>query len=122
MNTISSNYLSICDLDKDKSNESIKRYRSIVQLLREISKDIRDKGQNDLYIGYPFVIGRMFGEDFDVHSPLALFPITFERNSSVISIKLDNTRDVVYNSTLVLAYYKFNNINLLTIKTDLLLL
>ena len=106
-----SNYLSICDLDKDKSNESIKRYRSIVQLLREISKDIRDKGQNDLYIGYPFVIGRMFGEDFDVHSPLALFPITFERNSSVISIKLDNTRDVVYNSTLVLAYYKFNNIN-----------
>lgn len=106
----------ICDLTKDillsqtteMSEES--KFRKIVQLLREVNKDLRDKGQNDLYIGYPYVSGRLPGENFDVRAPLALFPVVAERTSSSIQLVFDDSRDVVYNTTLLLAHFKFNNI------------
>lgn len=107
----------ICDLSKDLvqnrrfevTEES--KYKKIVQLLREVNKDLRDKGQNDLYIGYPYVIGRLPGENFDVRAPLALFPVIAERTATSILISIDDSRDIVYNTTLILAHYKFNNIS-----------
>ena len=86
------------------------RFRRLVQLLREANKDLRERGQNDLYIGYPFVIGRMAGEAFDVRAPLALFPVAADRTSTGVRLSLDDSRDVVYNTTLVLAHFKFNNV------------
>lgn len=79
-------------------------------LLREVNKDLRDKGQNDLYIGYPFVIGRLPGENFDVRCPLALFPVIADKTATSVTLQIDESRDVIYNNTLLLAYYKFNNI------------
>ena len=87
------------------------KYRRIVQLLREVNKDLREKGQNDLYIGYPFVIGRLPGEDFDVRAPLALFPVAAERTATSIELALDESRDIVFNTTLILAHYKFSNLS-----------
>ena len=87
------------------------KYRRIVQLLREANKDLREKGQNDLYIGYPFVIGRLPGEDFDVRAPLALFPVSAERSATSIELTLDESRDIVFNTTLILAHYKFSNLS-----------
>lgn len=102
----------LSDLSNITENElEIKKYKSIVSLLREINKDLRDKGQNDLYIGYPFVIGRIPGENFDVRCPLMLFPVLAEKTPTSITIKMDDSRDVLYNSTFILAFYKFNNIN-----------
>ncbi|MBQ7799922.1 MAG: HRDC domain-containing protein, partial [Oscillospiraceae bacterium] len=86
------------------------RFKRIAQLLREVNKDLRDKGQNDLYVGYPYVIGRIPGENFDIRAPLALFPVTAEKTATEIKISLDESRDVIFNNTLVLAYFKFNNI------------
>ncbi|MCI9334222.1 MAG: AAA family ATPase [Lachnospiraceae bacterium] len=86
------------------------RYKKIVQLLREVNKDIREKGQNDLYIGYPFVIGRLSGENFDVRAPLLLFPAKIERSSSDIKVSIDGERDILFNTTLMLANFKFNEI------------
>jgi len=95
--------------DVDAQKELIK-FKRIAQLLREINKDLRDKGQNDLYIGYPYVIGRIPGENFDLRAPLVLFPVTAEKTATAIKLSLDETRDVIFNNTLVLAYFKFNNI------------
>jgi len=93
------------------SEKELSRFKRIVQLLREVNKDLRDKGQNDLYIGYPYVIGRIPGENFDVRAPLALFPVTAEKTATCIRLSLDESRDVIYNNTLVLAHFKFNNIS-----------
>ena len=71
---------------------------------------MRDKGQNDLYIGYPFVQGCLSNGEFGIRAPLCLFPVVLDRNTTSISIALDPTRDIVYNSTLILAHYKFNSI------------
>lgn len=94
----------------DRESEA-KKYKNISYLWREINKDRRDKGQNNLYVAYPFVIGRIPGENFDIRAPLALIPVKEERSATSFSIKFDDSRDAVYNSTLILAYYKFNNIH-----------
>lgn len=99
-------------IKNDTSNEpqSNQLYKKTVQLLREVEKDVRDKGHNDLYIGYPFAKGRIPGENFDIRCPLALFPVNAEKTPQEIKIMIDETRDIVYNNTLILSYLKFNNI------------
>ena len=87
------------------------KYRKLVQLIREVNKDLREKGQYDLFIGYPFVEGRIAGENFDIKAPLALFPVILDRDAQLISVRLDETRDIVLNNTLTLAHQKFNNVS-----------
>lgn len=94
-----------------RRDQEARKYKDLSYLWREINKDRRDKGQNNLYVAYPFVIGRIPGENFDVRAPLALIPVKEERTATSFSIRFDDTRDAVYNSTLILAYYKFNNIH-----------
>lgn len=113
-------FVTICDLARSNNSNNqgeLIKYKKIVQLLREVNKDLRDKGQNDLYIGYPFVIGRIFGENFDVRAPLALFPVKADRTSTCIRLAIDASRDIVYNTTLLLANSKFSNISR-TLPTD----
>ena len=104
----------ICSFDglsgADCADEKAK-YKKIVSILREANKDLREKGQNNLYIGYPFVIGMLPGEDFTVRAPLALFPVSAERTATDITLSLDDERDIIYNTTLILANYKFNGIS-----------
>ncbi len=94
----------------DDFDREISKFKRIASLLREVNKDLRDKGQNDLYIGYPYVIGRVPGEDFDVRAPLVLFPVSVEKTATSIKLSMDEKRDIIYNTTFILAYFKFNNI------------
>lgn len=106
-------FVTICDMSQvtdDTAQMEESKYKKITQLLREVNKDLREKGQNDLCIAYPFVIGRLAGEDFDVRAPLALFPVVAERTAAMVRIKIDESRDVIYNNALILAHYKYNNI------------
>ncbi len=103
MNKVSK--LKLCAISD--SVEQKKRYKRILPLLREIAKDSRESGQYDLYIGYPFVIGKTRGEDFNVRAPLALFPIIYEKLDDEVVIKLDKTKDVLYNNNLILMQNKF---------------
>lgn len=106
--------ITVCDIVQftpERVEEESLKYKKLVQLIREVNKGRREKGQNDFYIAYPFVIGRLPGEDFDVRAPLALFPVTAIRNPGNIKLCLDASRDVIYNNTLLLAYFKFNQIS-----------
>jgi very-short-patch-repair endonuclease len=87
------------------------KYKRLVALLREAAKDRREKGQSGLYAAYPFVKGRLNGENFDVRAPLALFPVLVTREPGYISVKLDEARDAVYNNNLILAQFKFGGKN-----------
>ena len=57
----------------------------MIALIREVNKDFKDKGQFDMYIAYPFVSGRLLGENFDVRAPLALFPVEIIKETDSIS-------------------------------------
>ena len=95
----------------DDQAEKEKRFKKVLPLIREVNKELRESGQYDLYIGYPFVMGKTRGEDFNVRAPLMLFPVTYERKDQDIILKLDKTKDVMYNSNLVLMQNKFLNKN-----------
>ncbi|MCL1810826.1 MAG: AAA domain-containing protein [Methanomassiliicoccaceae archaeon] len=101
--------LKICD--STKSAEDIRVFKSLNEMIREVNRDMRDKGQYDLYIGYPFVEGRLPGEDFDIRAPLALFPVILDKDSKSVSVRLDDSRDIIYNNSLLLAFIKFSGKN-----------
>ncbi|MCQ2069937.1 MAG: AAA domain-containing protein [archaeon] len=88
------------------NKEEQKMFKRLNDILREVNRDIREKGSYDLYIAYPFVEGRLSGDDFPVRAPLALFPATMEKDGQLIRIGLDDGRDAMYNNTLLLAMMK----------------
>ena len=92
-------------------NKKADYYNRLTQINRNINRIIREKGQNDLYVGYPFIEGCLPGEKFNVRAPLVLFPVELIRDTDSISFRSDESRDVVFNSTLILAYFKFNKVN-----------
>ena len=101
----------LCDARGCKQGDSeLKIYNASKNVIREADKIARDKGHNDLYLAYPFVIGKLAGEDFNVRAPLALIPVKAEKTATKITLTIDETRDDFYNTTLLLAYYKFDNI------------
>ena len=77
-------------------------HRMLSQLQRNIAREIRERGRNDLYIAYPFAEGRLPGEGFDIKAPLALFPVEMVRDAGSVSLRFDPDRDIVFNNTLVL--------------------
>ena len=98
------------DQDLPRTDPARERYKNLINLIRETVRDLRDKGQNDLYIGYPFVQGCLVNGEFGIRAPLCLFPVTLDRSTSNITVQPDLTRDIIYNGTLILAHDKFNSI------------
>ncbi len=93
-----------------KNQLTKERYRALAKLNREATREQRDRGQNDLYIGYPFVQGCLVNGEFGVRAPLCLFPVAIEHSAANITLSLDDTRDIIYNNTLLLAHFKFNSL------------
>lgn len=87
------------------------KLKALLKLLRQVNKIIKETGNNELYVAYPFVQGKMENEDFNVKAPLILFPVEIVRDSKSISLKNDFSRDVIYNTNLILANNKFNGKN-----------
>ena len=96
--------------DLPRTSPARERYRNLVGLIRETIRDMRDKGQNDLYIGYPFVQGNLVNGEFGIRAPLCLFPVTLDRSTANITVEIDPTREIIYNGTLILAHDKFNSL------------
>ncbi|MCQ2079610.1 MAG: AAA domain-containing protein [archaeon] len=102
--------ITVCDTSKSKEDEKV--YRRVNEIIREVSRDQREKGAFDLYIAYPFVEGKLAGEeDFPVRAPLALFPVTMEKEGTAIKVRMDDSRDAVYNNTFILAAMKISGRN-----------
>lgn len=102
--------VTICDSSKSKDDQ--KHFKRLNEIIREVNRDQREKGTFDLYLAYPFVEGKLAGEeDFPIRAPLALFPITMEKEGTAIKVRSDDERDPVFNNTLVLASMKFDGKN-----------
>lgn len=98
------------ETDFENSSPRSNKFKKLLTLMREVNKDIRESGQNDLYVGWPYLMGKMSGEDFNIRAPLALFPVKLLREDENIYVKPDETRDILYNSNLILTQYKFSGI------------
>lgn len=96
--------LDIQDFDDNK-------LKVLLKLLRQVNKNINETGNNELYIAYPFAQGKMENEEFNIKAPLMLFPVEIIRDNESISLKNDFSRDIIYNTHLILANNKFNGKN-----------
>ncbi|MCM1368639.1 MAG: AAA domain-containing protein [Roseburia sp.] len=85
-------------------------YTQYNRLIRAAQSELRETGNNTLYVGYPFVIGKCgsAAQAFNVCAPLILFPVKLENNAGKIVMTTDDSRDITYNNALVLCYNKFN--------------
>ncbi|MFA6627782.1 MAG: AAA domain-containing protein [Bacilli bacterium] len=94
------------DVSNDEKEQMIKKY---ISLVREFDKEERETGQSNAYIAYPYVIGKMQGDDFNIRAPLILVPVKFFLDGPNIYIRKDQEKDILWNSHLVLSHYKFMN-------------
>ena len=93
----------LCDINSDS-------YSAYNRLIRAASADTRETGNNMLYVGYPFAVGRCGAvNSFNVAAPLVLFPVKLENSSGNILLSTDDSRDITYNKALILCFNKFNN-------------
>ncbi|MBP2021491.1 superfamily I DNA and/or RNA helicase/very-short-patch-repair endonuclease [Clostridium punense] len=90
---------------------------SLRALLREITSIIKETGRNELYVGYPFVEGKLKDDTF-VRAPLFMFPVSLLRDGD--SYYLENKEEaVIYlNKVLLLAICKHNEIKVKDIETE----
>jgi superfamily I DNA and/or RNA helicase len=78
----------------------------LTTLYRELHKDFKEYGSHDLYIGYPYVEGKLKKSELDIKAPLALFPVTLSRVKKQFKLIKDNQKDIIINRDLILAISK----------------
>ncbi len=66
-----------------------------------------EQGIKDLYVGYPFVQGKLLDGTL-VRCPLLLFPVDLSKKDGFWVLEQDSKDSVVFNKTLLLAYAYFN--------------
>lgn len=93
---------------KDFDDEKLK---CLLKLIRQTAKIETETGNNEMYVAYPFVQGIIENENFNIKAPLLLFPVILDRTSDNVILKNDNSRDIIYNTNLILANNKFNGKN-----------
>jgi len=90
---------------------------SLKALEKEINDVYKETGRYELYIGYPFVEGKLKDGTF-IKSPLFLFPIRFNKKGDALDIENINESSIFLNKVLLLAISKFNGVNLDNIETE----
>lgn len=101
------NRIVLCDvLDPrfEKVNEVSKRLRKIARTEHFIEEE---RGSRDLYVGYPFVKGKL-ADGTPIHAPLLFFPVTLlmEKEQWCLSEREEST--IHFNQSFALAYAHFN--------------
>ncbi|MES2796555.1 MAG: AAA domain-containing protein, partial [Bacteroidota bacterium] len=89
----------------EKVNELSKRLRRIARTEKFIEQE---RGSEDLYVGYPFVQGKLL-DDTVVRCPLLFFPITLKLEKQKWNIIKRENEPVSFNRSLLLAYSYFNH-------------
>ena len=95
----------------DIKNFDDNKFKVLLKIIRQVNKNINETGNNELYVAYPFAQGKMENEEFNIKAPLMLFPVEIIRDKESISLRNDFSRDIIYNTHLILANNKFNGRN-----------
>ncbi|WP_426292916.1 AAA domain-containing protein [Dyadobacter endophyticus] len=99
--------VALCDVADprfEKVNETSKRLRKIARTERFIEEE---RGSRDLYVGYPFVKGKL-SEGTPIHAPLLFFPVTLRMDREQWCLFERDDSNVSLNQSFALAYGHFN--------------
>jgi DNA polymerase IIIc chi subunit len=79
------------------------------QLARTDQTVQEERGANDLYVGYPFVQGRLH-DDSPVRCPLLFFPVELGQEGADWVLRPRPDEAVAFNQTFLLAYAHYNQV------------
>lgn len=99
--------VALCDVADprfEKVNEASKRLRKIARTERFIEEE---RGSRDLYVGYPFVKGKL-SDGTPIHAPLLFFPVTLRMDREQWCLFGRDDSAVALNQSFALAYGHFN--------------
>ena len=103
-------YLVPTQSTKDEDQRSAHRLQS---LFRTVTSLEEETGLYSLYVGYPFICGRL-SDDTYIQAPVFLFPVRLEKKADrhpgwVLS--LDPDAETIINRTLLLAFRKYGQLS-----------
>ncbi|MFN3382614.1 MAG: DUF4011 domain-containing protein, partial [Runella zeae] len=102
------------DSRSEKSNEASKKLAKIARTAQFIEEE---RGSQDLYVGYPFVRGKLM-DGTVIHAPLAFFPVglslkSLSESSQKVYWELHRRDEpAVLNRSFLLAYGHFNQVSI----------
>ncbi|TDE08544.1 AAA domain-containing protein [Dyadobacter psychrotolerans] len=99
--------LPLCDVQDprlERSNDISKKLRKIARTESFIQEE---RGSRDLYIGYPFVRGKL-SDGTPIHAPLLFFPVTLRIDKEQWCLFEREEAGVTLNRSFALAYAHFN--------------
>lgn len=94
----------VADPRYEKVNEVSKRLRKIARTERFIEEE---RGSRDLYVGYPFIKGKL-SDGTVIHAPLLFFPVTLKMVREQWCLQERDESNVLLNQSFALAYAYFN--------------
>ncbi|GAA4448808.1 hypothetical protein GCM10023189_07200 [Nibrella saemangeumensis] len=101
----------ICDVLDSRNqrvNEVSRKLRRIARTEQFIEEE---RGTWDLYVGYPFVRGKLM-DGTVVHGPLLFFPVHLEQEDKQWQLTRRGDEIAIINSTIFLAYAHFNKVSI----------
>ncbi|GAB3174273.1 AAA domain-containing protein [Telluribacter humicola] len=97
----------LCDVQDpryDRVNELSRKLRKITRTERFIEEE---RGARDLYVGYPFIRGKL-SDGSVIHAPLLFFPVTLRMDREQWCLFGRDDAEVTLNRSFALAYAYFN--------------
>ncbi len=101
----------ICGLSDARDSKTNQISRQLKGIERKTNSIFEESGAYDLYVGFPFVEGKLF-DDTVVRCPLLFFPVTLEIKNRKWQITQRTDAGVSFNKALLLAYSHFNEIEI----------
>lgn len=98
----------VLDARQQRSNEVSRKLRRLARTARFITEE---RGTEDLYVGWPFVRGKLLDETV-VHGALLFFPVRIEQQGKQWKLTRRGDELGFLNPTLALAYGQFNRVKL----------
>ncbi|GAB4341567.1 MAG: hypothetical protein OHK0038_21320 [Flammeovirgaceae bacterium] len=101
--------ITLCSSVDSRSEINNKVSRQLLDLQRMDKFIFEERGAKDLYVGYPFIHGKMLDNTL-VRAPLLFFPVELQREKNKWVMCVRNESGITFNKTLLLAFSHYNNI------------
>lgn len=103
--------IKLCD-NLDTRDESNNKISQRLKKLHRVEKSIfEERGAKDLYVGWPFVHGKLM-DGTEIRCPLLFFPVGIELKENRWVLNLRRDVNLTLNKTFLLAYAHFNQVKL----------
>jgi len=86
---------------RDKDINSVSQ--NLKSILQQIKLTEEETGEKSLYVGYPFIEGKLINEQV-VRCPLLFFPVSLVKKENEWILNSDNSQRIIFNKTFLLAY------------------